>query len=79
MGKSYRKFPMVKHSPPYWRRFMKKQASKKVRQTKEVNDYAFYKKVYPSYLITDMVTMCPADERPDWMSYDSWARYYLRK
>ena len=49
MSRSYRHFPCVS----YIRRGFKRIANKRVRRVKELGDYKYYRKVFPTYDICD--------------------------
>jgi hypothetical protein len=53
MSRSYRKPYWTQGYGGKWRRFAKRQASKRVRQSKPVGNAAYYKRVYNSWEICD--------------------------
>ncbi len=79
MSRSYKKTPIVKSTPPIYRRFAKRQANKKVRKSVNIADKAAYKRVYQSWSIHDYVSYYPFDRKDATMSVDEWERGYLRK
>ena len=79
MSRSYKKTPIIKNTPPIYRRFMKKQANRKVRRTDNIHNFMQFKKVFPSWAIYDYVSLCPREDKPHWMTDDYWEKCYLRK
>ena len=67
MSRSYRKPYWTEGYGGKWRRFAKRQASKKVRQSANVDDAAYYKRLYNSWNICDFKFIEPESSRHLWI------------
>lgn len=64
MSRSYRKPYWTEAYGGKWRRFAKRQASKRFRKTKIIADFRFYNSVYDSWSVCDFKFLDP-DSAPD--------------
>jgi hypothetical protein len=66
MSRSIRKPYWTEGYGGKWRSFSKRQASKKVRQTKFIGNNAYYKRIYESWDICDFKFLEPIESHRLW-------------